>query len=304
MSSPAAFAWFAPTLSVSDDAVTLAAQGCFVIFRYLAGRGSGRPHIATLCGPSGRNMLEDGPVDHLHQHGVWWGHGDVNGVDYYLELPEPSGGDGPRDQGRIEHVAWRSIIDDAPHFGFVEELEWRDHRGDLVLCESRSVLVNLVDGDHYTVDVDSASTAAVAVTFGGTKEAALPGIRVAEALTAAGGATMRNSRGQTGELETFGQEAEWLDISGSRCLLYLGRPSVEGIACFGHPANPGHPNRWFTRGYGPVSPFPGHHFSDERTLEPAAVLRLRHRLVIHRGDADEAGLEDQYRRYCSAAAAP
>jgi hypothetical protein len=277
---------------VNDDQFVLAAQGCFVLFRYDAGRGGGRPHIATLCGPSGRNLLEDSPVDHLHHRGVWWGHGEVNGVDFYLELPEQPG-------GRIEHVGWRSVLDEAPRFGFIEELAWRDPGGQVLLAEERSVQLHLVDGDHYTVDLASELTAQVDVVFGDTKEAALPGIRVAEVLTGAVGGTIRNSRGQVGEAETFGQPAEWLDLSGERTLLYMGGPVMEGLACFDHPTNPAHPNRWFTRGYGPVSPFPGHQFlpPEARTMASGDRLRHQHRLVVHRGDAVEAGLDAKYRLY-------
>ena len=281
---PGAFAWFPPTLSVTDDEFTIAAQGCFVVFRYLT---RPRPHIATLCGPAGRNLLEDSPVDHLHHRGVWWGHGDVNGVDYYLEL---AGGDGLPDRGAIEHLRWRSITEEGRRFALVEELAWRDHRGEVVLTEQRSVAVDLAAGDRYTVDLDSCYTAMVDIAFGDTKEAALPGIRVAEALTSAGGAAMTNARGQAGEAATFGQPAEWLDVSSPRSLIYLGAALTEGIACFDHPENPGYPNRWFTRGYGPVSPFPGHHFHPDRELAQGAQLRLRHRLLIHAGNAEEAGV--------------
>lgn len=311
MSAPAAFSWFPPLLTVDDEQVVVAGQGCFVIFRYLAGGSAGSPHLATLCGPSGRNMVEDSPVDHLHHRGVWWGHGDINGVDYYLGLPvgAPLARPSPVGRGRIEHVGWQSIVDDAPRFGFVEELAWRDPSGTVVLAEQRSVLLHLVDGDHYTVDLDSTYTAQVEVAFGDTKEAALPGIRVAEVLTVAVGGTMINSRGQTGELGTFGQPAEWLDISGERSTIYMGMRAVEGIACLDHPDNPGHPNRWFTRGYGPVSPFPGHQFFDQRALGAGDQLRRRHRLVVHRGDAAGvagvagagvagAGVPGEYRRYC------
>jgi hypothetical protein len=291
VSTPGAFAWFPPTLVVDDHQVTLAAQECFVIFRYVTGE---RPHLATLCGPSGRNMLEDSPVDHLHHRGVWWGHGAVNGVDYYLELAESC--------GTVTHVGWRSVVDDAPRFGFTEEVAWRDSSGALVLAEIRSVVLHLAGGDHYTVDLDSTLTASAAITFGDTKEAALPGIRVAEALTSAGGATIRNARGQAGELETFGQPAEWLDISGDRTQIYLGMRQIEGIACFDHPGNPGFPNRWFTRSYGPVSPFPGHHFYDQRTLAAGGTLRLRHRLLVHWGDAEEADVAGHYRAYSASSA--
>jgi Methane oxygenase PmoA len=290
VSTPGAFSWFPPTMVVDDDQVLLAAQDCFVIFRYVTGP---RPHVATLCGPSGRNLLEDSPVDHLHHRGLWWGHGDVNGVDFYLEL-----GTG---RGRIAHVEWRSIIDDAPRFGFVEALDWRAPTGEVVLTEERSVLLELGAGDHYTVDLASTYCALVDVAFGDTKEAALPGIRVAEVLTAAVGGTMRNARGQTGEESTFGQPAEWLDVSGERSLIYMGGRLVEGLACFDHPANPGHPNRWFTRGYGPVSPFPGHQFFDQRSLVAGATMTRRHRLVVHRGDAVESDLESHYLRYCQLA---
>ena len=54
-------------------------------------RGSGRkPFIRTLVGPSGRNMLDAPAADHAHHLGIWWGHGDVNGIDFYLELPRTS----------------------------------------------------------------------------------------------------------------------------------------------------------------------------------------------------------------------
>jgi hypothetical protein len=292
---PGAFSWFPPTLTADDDQVVVSAQGCFVTFRYQA--GGGRPHVATLCGPSGRNLLEDSPVDHFHHRGVWWGHGDVNGVDYYLELPGgPS--DGPAQRGCVAHVGWRSVIDDTPRFGFVEALEWRSPSGAVVLAEDRSVLVHLAGPDYYTVDLASTYTAHIDVTFGDTKEAALPGIRVAEVLTSAGGGTICNSEGATGEADTFGIPAGWLDISGERPLIYLGGRLVEGLACFDHPSNPGYPNRWFTRAYGPVSPFPGHQFYDERFLAAGASFRRCHRLVIHRGDAFEAGIAEQYRAYC------
>jgi hypothetical protein len=301
VNTPGAFAWFPSTLVVDDDQVVLEAQGCFVQFRYVAGRGSGRSHIATLCGASGRNLLEDSPVDHFHHRGVWWGHGDVNGTDFYLELPGGPGDNARR--GAIEHLTWREVVEEPPRWGFVEDLAWRDPAGQAVLREERSVEVQLVDGDHYTVDLASVYTAEVDIVFGDTKEAALPGIRVAEPLTAAGGGAMRNSRGQVGEAETFGQPAEWLDVSASRRRLYLGDELTEGVACFDHPANPGHPARWFTRGYGPVSPFPGHQFvgPEERSVARGAQLRYRHRLVVHQGTADDACLDDRYRQYCDAA---
>jgi hypothetical protein len=226
---------------------------------------------------------------------VWWGHGDVNGVDYYLELP---GGEGPADRGRIEHTRWARVVDDAPRFGFTEDLVWRDHRCEPVITERRTLRLTLASDAHYSVDLDSSYRAETDLVFGDTKESVLPGIRPAEAMTGVLGGTITNSRGEQGEGNTFGRPAEWVDVSAGRPVQYVGEEVTEGIACFDHPSNPGHPQRWFTREYGPFSPFEGHHFHDDRRLLAGGVLRLRHRIVVHRGDAAAAGLDDLYNAYC------
>ena len=291
-----AFTWFPPRLLHDEHRFVVHAEYYFVLLRYVTGSGHGRPYVATLCGPSGRNMIEDAPVDHLHHHGVWWGHGDVNGVDYYLELP---GGEGPTDRGTVAHEGWIEIVNepDRGRFGFVEDVRWRDHRGEDLIGERRSVLLHLADQDHYTVDLDSTYAAARDLRFGDTKESVLPGIRIAEPLTPLAGGTLTSSTGAIGEEATMGQPAQWVDVSGPRRMAVLGEELTEGIACFDHPENPGHPPRFFTRAYGPISPFPGHHFHRDRTLAAGERLRLRHRLFVHRqgvADADVAGRYEQY----------
>jgi hypothetical protein len=301
-SPPSALTWFPPRLTVDDHHFVVHGEYYFVHLRYVTGSGAGRPYLATLCGPAGRNMVEDAPVDHLHHHGVWWGHGDINGVDCYLELP---GGEGPVDRGRVTHLGWAAIVDEPDarpaRFGFAEDVGWLDHHGDVLLNERRSLLARFSGHDRYTVDLDSTYTAARDLVFGSTKESVLPGIRIAEALTPLVGGTITSSTGAVGEDATMGQPARWIDVSGPRRVAYLGGDDVEGIACFDHPANPGHPQRFFTRAYGPISPFPGHHFYDRRSLAAGATLRLRHRLLVHRGGAADAGVDDLYREYAEEA---
>jgi hypothetical protein len=290
----AAHTWFPPELLWDDERFVVYGGYTMVLLRYMT-QATNKPYLATLCGPSGRNVLEESPVDHLHHRGVWWGHGDINDVDFYLELP---GGEGPVDRGRIEHVAWSKILDEAPRFGFVEDLEWRDHRDLLLMREQRSLTLTLGTNDYYTVDLRSVYTAERDLAFGDTKESVMPGIRPAEALTGLGGGTVVNSRGQTGETAAFGQPAEWVDVSGRRRMQYLGTELTEGIACFDHPSNPGHPQRWFVRDYGPISPFEGHYFHEDRNLGAGRDLRLRHRIVVHLGDPGAADLESLYQAYC------
>lgn len=263
----------------------------FVTFAYNYRPAARRPYVSVLVGPSGRNMLECPPADHAHHLGIWWGHGDVNGVDFYLEnLREDMA------HGRIEHVAFDEIVDDAPWFGFDETLEWCGPDGDVLINERRIVLLHLASDTWYTLDVDSTYTAAVDLTFGDTKESVLPGLRAAEPFITYAGGTMTNSEGATGEPDLFGKPARWVDRYGARRGLYH-EEYVEGIAMFDHPENPHHPALWFARDYGPLSPLPGHHFIGGATLAANDSLRFRHRILVHQGDTTDAGVEAHYRRW-------
>src|SRR4029079_19423406 len=115
---------------------------------------------------------------HVHHHGIWWGHGDVSGVDFYLEVPAPG-----RRLGRIEHAAFDDVVDANPRFGFTQRLQWFDDNDEIVIDEMRSVDLRYRDGSHATLDLHSTYTATRDLEFGTTKESVLPGIRMAEALT-------------------------------------------------------------------------------------------------------------------------
>jgi hypothetical protein len=275
-----------------DDKRFLVQHDNHIAFLYAYRSYTNKPYIAVLRGPSGRNVLEDSPGDHVHHHGVWWGHGDVNGVDFYLEVPAPG-----RRLGRIQHTDFSSIINEAPRFGFTEALDWRDDANALVIEETRSVLVTFGDPNFYTLDLHSTYTAKQDLAFGTTKESVLPGIRMAEALTGVCGGHIRSSFGGKGERRIFGQPAEWFDYWGERKAIYGLDDVVEGVACFDHPSNPNHPNPVFVRAYGPNSPFQGHHFTGETTLATDESWRYRHRLVVHYGDTEEADIAGKYRAW-------
>lgn len=274
-----------------DDGRFLVHSTDFVSFAYeFAGAGR-KPYIRTLVGPSGRNMLESPAADHAHHLGIWWGHGDVNGVDFYLELLREG-----LPAGRIEHVAFDEIVDDAPRFGLVEQVRWVAP-GDVVeIEEQREIVVDFTHDDHYTVDLESTYTATRPLVFGDTKESVLPGIRPAERLTVHGGATMVNSHGGLGEKECMGQPAAWLDVSAT-CPGLWWKEVTEGIACFDHPGNPHHETTWFARDYGVISPFEGHHFLGGGSMAAGEQLHTRHRILVHAGDVDAAEVAGHYLEY-------
>jgi hypothetical protein len=274
---------------VCDDRRFLVQQDNAIAMLYAYRGYANKPYIATLMGPSGRNVLEDSPGDHTHHHGVWWGHGDVNGVDFYLEVPAPG-----RRLGRIEHTEFSRVTDENPHFGFTETLTWRDDNEAEVIAETRSVDLRFRDESHYTVDLESTYQARADLAFGTTKESVLPGIRMAEALTGACGGHIRSSHGGKGERGTMSVGAQWIDYYGDRRENYGQGDVVEGIAIFDHPQNPNHPNPFFVRAYGPVSPFQGHYFTGEASLAEGDSLTYRHRLVVHYGDTEQAKIAERY----------
>jgi hypothetical protein len=205
--------------------------------------------------------------------------------------------------GRIEHVAFDEIVDDAPWFGFDESLEWCGPDGDVMLTERRIALLHLADDAWYTLDLDSSYTASIDLTFGDTKESVMPGVRAAEALVTYGGGTMTNSEGGVGEQACMGQRARWVDRTGERRGLWHKR-YVEGVAMFDHPDNPFHPATWFARDYGPLSPLPGHHFLGGGRLAEGESMRFRHRLLVHTGDVHDADVEGHYARWLDAEGEP
>jgi hypothetical protein len=277
-----------------DDSRFLVHHSDFVTLGYYFRGASNKPFLAALVGPSGRNMVDAQPPDHAHHRGVWWGHGDVNGVDFYLEVPKPRE---HHPLGTIVHVEFAEIVDAAPRFGFTERLEWRDPSGTVLVHETRSLSVDLSADDRYPVDLESTYTAAQDLTLGDTKESTMPGVRLAERLTVNGGGHMRNSRGQVGEQQCFGQPAEWVDHSVARSGLWW-KERTEGIAIFDHPSNPHHPAVWFTRDYGPQSPYEGNHFVGAGSMPAGESLRLRHRILVHEGDAAGADVAAAYADYC------
>ena len=276
-----------------DEARFLVHHTDFIALGYYFANASNKPFLATVVGPSGRNMVDAQPSDHAHHRGIWWGHGDVNGVDYYLEVPKR---DEDHPIGTIVHLGFDEIVDANPQFGFVEQLEWREPSSAVVIRERRSLSADFGRNDRYTVDLESTYVAVTDLAFGDTKESTLPGVRLAERLTVNGGGRMVNSRGGIGEAECFGKPAEWVGHSVTRNGVYW-KELTEGIAIFDHPANPHHPAVWFTRDYGPQSPFEGHHFIGAGSMAAGEELRLRHRILVHQGDTETADVAGAYAEY-------
>lgn len=240
----------------------------------------------------GYPMIEDIPGesrDHRHHTGVWFTHGDVNGVDFWSETPEC---------GTIRHQQFESVESGA-EVGVLKSLNhWLTRAGELLLTETREVRI-YNRPESRVMDMEVRLTAAGGpVKFGDTKEGSF-GMRLAEPFTEKQGLLIRNSEGARGEAGCWGKPARWVDYTtrvGSETL---------GVAILDHPGSFRHPTHWHARGYSlfAANPFGLHDFYGDDTrdgsylLPEGETLSFHYRVYIHSGDADQAGVEQEFQAF-------
>ncbi|MBP1966648.1 PmoA family protein [Paenibacillus aceris] len=269
--------------------------------RYLYSPQVGKPYYYPLIGPHGKTLIQDAPDDHLHHHGLWWGHDDVNGHKLYHEF---------RGEGRQVHKEFM-VMSSGPVFGQITTLiNWQDEHGNLLLQETRSIRIYNLPPESRYVDLSTELHAVNGdVKFGDTKEGGFPFLRVNEQINGHHTGVISAANGKVGESEIFGSVTEWVDYSGKLFRSMnreSGTPVKEyaemGIAMFSHPENDTYASQWFVRDYGPFTPA-NFHFCGGKVLSSGDVLAMKHRLFIHQGDAAEGKVAQRYKEYAEAAQA-
>ncbi|MBL8238048.1 MAG: PmoA family protein [Bryobacterales bacterium] len=247
-----------------------------------------KPFLYPLRTVSGRNLARRYPVepstgentDHAWHRGLWWGHGIINGHDFWRELgrdktsrlvrtPEkdrfamvtPAG-------ERIGTNLQRYTVKDDGAFRYID------------------ALIQVIPGPER------------ALTFGDTDDGGFA-FRLNDAFREDRGARLMNADGLEGTKNIWGQSARWVDysaaIDGTRA----------GVAVFDHPANLRHPTQWHARGYSlcAANPFGSRSFSKNRgpdgvyVLKPGQVLTFNYRVVIHEGPCEANRIEELYRHW-------
>jgi len=113
------------------------------------------------------------------------------------------------------------------------------------------------------------------------------GVRMTEAFTARHGAILRDLEHQ-GTASVNGRISDWLDYSGT-----LGSDVRAGVALFPHPSTAGHP--WHATDWGVLNVNP---LAEKAcSLLPGGELEFGLRVVVHNGDADEAGIPELYQEF-------
>ncbi len=247
-------------------------------------------------------------VDHPHHRGLWYGHGNVNGIDFWSN--DPAYKDFST-KGGIEKLLKVTDTKSGKNAGSLKILlAWNDPHGKTIAEETREMVFRKENGS-IIIDTDLRIKAITELKFGDTKEGTFA-LRMAPEFEAPGGKRtpafpvrtghMVNSNGVQGK-DVWGKRASWVDydavVDGEKI----------GVAIFDNPANPRYPTYWHARDYGlfAVNPFGVHDFENDKTkdgsmtVKPGETVRFRYRIVIHPGDVNDAKVAALFDAYAKGA---
>ncbi len=229
-----------------------------------------------------------------HQRALYWGHGNVDGLDFWQE---PVFDHYYTDHENQAYGHAKLLKIKAEGETITADFSLRDPSEREIAQERQSFHFGGADQTR-TVDCEFTVTApAGPVVFGDTKEGSF-GIRLAEDLSGAR-ANMTNSQGAHGEKEIWGKPAEWVSYQGE----IGGRPAT--VSVFDHPSSFRHPTTWHARAYGllAANPFGWREFSRDAkkdgswTVGAGEKITFRYRVVIADGKQSPQELAKAYSEY-------
>ena len=260
-------------------------------------------------------------VDHPHHVGLWFNHGDVNGLDFWNNSDDIGPDRAPK-MGTIVHrrvVESKSGLDRGE---LIVESEWVTPN-DTPLLRERTHYVFRAGAGQRSIERNTTLTALdQKVVFKDNKEGSL-GLRVTRALeqpatkpevfTDASGQATRvpvlNNEGVTGSYtssEGLKGDAVW--GSRGKWTMLAGKIDAEPvtIAMLDHPSNPTYPTYWHARGYGLFSAnvFGRKVFKDTEkelvlTLDPGQSITFRHQVLILSGPPSTDAVERAHQTFAA-----
>lgn len=258
-----------------------------------------KPYFHPLRSVSGKivsrrypmEVVEGEPHDHNHHRGLWFGHIDTNGIDFWsndpLNKPSPK-------SGKIVIRKVNDIKSGKKSGSLTATFDWNHPDGHTMLTEVRTMTF-YSDPKMRIIDFDATLTPKEQIYFGDDKDGFFA-LRVAAPLQEQKGTgVITNAEGFKSEKNVWGKKSNWCDYSGT-----LDGEEI-GFTIMDHPGNPHHPTRWHARAYGLFSANPFGEKTFDKSLAEGGLnvranepVRFRYRVLIHGAGVD---LADQYRKY-------
>lgn len=281
----------------SPDRIEIEIDGKPFSTFYIAGDAP-KPYMAPLRSADGVVVTRRFPMekvegetrDHPHHRGLWFTHGDVNKIDYWMN---EKGAKGVHGTVKLEKPPQ---LKGGKKSGTIKaSFIWESDKGVPLLREARTMTF-YSDPKLRIIDFDATLTALEQATFGDTKEGFFA-IRLRDEMREVKGTgKMTASDGKTGMKQVWGASFPWVDYSGTLDGKKL------GVAIFDSPKSFRYPTYWHARDYGlfAANPFGLHDFLRDKTkdgsytLQKGQSIRFIYRVVIHPGDTAEADIAKMY----------
>ena len=267
--------------------------------KYTTHSGPNKPFFYPILTPAGQNLTRRWPIeeiesdshDHSHHRGLWFTHGNVNGVDFWGETPGT---------GKTVTTGFRKLVSGSVFGSFETTTDWRTPDGLLMATDLRTVRITKLPNGDRLLDFEIVfQPNGKPVVFGDTKEGMF-GLRTTDTLAPSRkhGGHIINSEGQK-DGDCWAKKASWVDYFGP-----VGG-EIYGIAIFDTASNLRHPQTWHARDYGlfTINPFGLHDFgmgdkgAGDYIVPAEKTMTLKYRLLFHKGDTEAGGVLSQYDGY-------
>ncbi|MDA0204760.1 MAG: PmoA family protein [Acidobacteria bacterium] len=283
------------TLTPHDERVEVAVDGRpFTAFHYE--EKWDKPFLYPLTTASGTVISRGYPIepragetaDHAWHRGIWYGHGDINGQDFWREK-------GREVTSILVPQAKPAVSGDALSVELAMQTPTDGTIGSIEKSFTFSGARNLrVIDATIRIRADEG----VALRFGDTDDGGF-GIRLSDAFREDNGGVTANAEGLETSENIWGKASRWTNYSAE-----VGGKAV-GVAIFDHPSNLRYPTTWHARGYSlnAANPFATRSFTGDpsadgsHTIPEGESLTFRYRVVIHEGFPGEVNVEELYRDY-------
>lgn len=249
-------------------------------------------YVHPLFDLDGSVVTQDFPADHIHHRGIFW-------AWHQIFVGQKRAGDSWVNQDLLSVVREVKIIEQGPVFATLEVVvDWQSMR----LTDSAGKPRPVVD-ETTRIRLFHATPSHQYVDFRVTLGPLAEDVRIGGAENERGysGFTARlrppreivitDENGRQKE-DAVGTNSRWADVSGR--FAETGR-DVSGVAILSHPSLAEFPPKWLLRHYGMQNVvYPGRHAVPLSAKQP---LVLRHRLVLHQGDAEDVSVAKHQRAY-------